>query len=95
MNLKQSALKTGLMLEKERALKSPWTLDFCIMTLIWEGSRENYPRRTLPMILASVKLNGSQNSSTRYKERSLFIQFYTYQQQGKTIDTVHLIDLSP
>ena len=49
-NLRQNALEIGSMQEKEKELKSLWTIDLWAMMYIWESSRGNYLRRILLMI---------------------------------------------
>ena len=91
-NLRQNVLEIGLMLGKEKGLKPLWTTNLRAMISVWEGSRENYLRRTLLIISTSVKFSKSQKTQRDIKKRSLFI--YIYQPQAKTIDMLYLKDLS-
>ena len=64
-NLKQNVLEIGLMLVKEKEFKSLWTTDLWPMISMWEGSRGNYLRRTLWMIINISKIQQITESSTR------------------------------
>ena len=61
-NLRQNALEIGSMQEKEKELKSLWTIDLWAMMYIWESSRGNYLRRILLMISTWVKFSESQKA---------------------------------
>ena len=63
--LKQNVLEIGLMLGKEKEFKSLWTTDLWPMISMWEGSRGNYLRRTLLMIINISKIQQITESSTR------------------------------